>query len=76
MIRQFNSLFELFRAFPDEQSAITHFTAIRWVNRKFCSLWGNAEEAKIGRQETDVGAGVNALLEHVEGPLPYKVLIA
>lgn len=30
MIKQFNSLVELFEAFPDEQSAIDHLRAIRW----------------------------------------------
>lgn len=49
MIKQFNTLIELFRAFPDEQSAIDHFTAIRWANGKFCPLCGNADDAKIGK---------------------------
>jgi transposase-like protein len=36
MIRQFDSLFQLFEAFPDEQSAIDHLTAIRWKDGAFC----------------------------------------
>jgi len=48
MIKQFKTLPELFAAFPTEQSAIDHFTAIRWANGKFCPLCGNADEARIG----------------------------
>ena len=48
MIKKFDNLMQLFRAFPDEQSAIDHLTAIRWANGKFCPLCGNADEAKIG----------------------------
>src|SRR4030095_5679658 len=36
MLKKFNSLYELFEAFPDEQSAIDHFRAIRWKNGEFC----------------------------------------
>lgn len=35
-LAKFNSLMELFEAFPDEQKAIDHFTAIRWKNGAFC----------------------------------------
>lgn len=48
MIKQFNSLMQLCQAFPDEQSAIDHLTAIRWANGKFCPLCGNADQSKIG----------------------------
>jgi transposase-like protein len=48
MLRHFDSLIELFEAFPDEQSCIDHVTAIRWRNGKFCPLCGNADEARIG----------------------------
>ncbi len=48
MIKKFDNLMQLFRAFPDEQSAIDHLTAIRWANGKFCPLCGNADEKKIG----------------------------
>lgn len=48
MIQQFDNLMQLFRAFPDEQAAIDHLTAIRWHDGKFCPLCGNADAAKIG----------------------------
>ncbi len=48
MIKQFSNLAQLFKAFPDEQSAIDHLTAIRWKNGKFCPLCGNADESRIG----------------------------
>lgn len=34
--KSFNTLLQLITAFPDEQSAIDHFTAIRWANGAFC----------------------------------------
>ncbi len=40
MIGQFNSLISLMEAFPDEQSAIDHFTAIRWREGPFCPYCG------------------------------------
>ena len=36
MLKSFNTLIELMEAFPDDQSAIDHFTAIRWKNGAFC----------------------------------------
>ena len=48
MLRHYNTLIELFEAFPTEQHAIDHLTAIRWRNGKFCPLCGNADEARIG----------------------------
>lgn len=48
MFATFKTLPELFRAFPTEQSAVDHLTAIRWANGKFCPLCGNADAAKIG----------------------------
>ena len=36
MLKQFNSLMQMMNALPDEQSAIDHFTAIRWKNGAFC----------------------------------------
>jgi transposase-like protein len=41
MLVQFKSLVELLRAIPDEQTAIDHFTAIRWRNGAFCPLCGS-----------------------------------
>lgn len=48
MFQTFTTLPQLFAAFPTEQAAIDHFTAIRWADGKFCPLCGNADEAKIG----------------------------
>ncbi len=36
MIAQFDNLFELMDAFPDEQFCIDHLTAIRWRDGEFC----------------------------------------
>jgi transposase-like protein len=41
MITQFASLYDLMEAFPDEQSCIDHFTAIRWANGEFCPYCGH-----------------------------------
>jgi transposase-like protein len=43
MMVEFNSLFELLKAIPDEQAAIDHFTAIRWRNGAFCPLCGSTK---------------------------------
>ncbi len=48
MFTTFETLPQLFAAFPTEQSAIDHFTAIRWADGKFCPLCGNADEKRIG----------------------------
>jgi transposase-like protein len=40
MIRQFGSLMELMETFADEQTAIDHFTAIRWSGGAFCPYCG------------------------------------
>lgn len=36
MIRNFDSLFDLMDAFPDEQACIDHLRAIRWRDGEFC----------------------------------------
>lgn len=43
MLKQFNSLLELLRSFPDEQSCIGHFTSIRWAGKPYCPHCGNAK---------------------------------
>jgi transposase-like protein len=48
MLQSFKTLPQLFAAFPTEQAAIDHFTAIRWENGKFCALCGNANASRIG----------------------------
>ncbi len=40
MARQFNTLIQVVTAFPDEQSAIDHFTDIRWKNGASCPYCG------------------------------------
>ena len=43
MIKQFDTLIQMMTAFPDEQSAIDHFTAIRWKNGAFCPHCGSTK---------------------------------
>lgn len=52
MLAKFNTLFDLFEAFPTEEAAVAHLTAIRWANGKFCPLCGNADESRIGTLTT------------------------
>lgn len=40
MLKSFNSLLEMMREIPDEQTAIDHFTAIRWKRGEFCPHCG------------------------------------
>lgn len=49
MIQSFKTLPQLFAAFPTEQSAIDHLTAIRFGNGLFCALCGCADEGKVKR---------------------------
>jgi len=42
MLQQFETLDELTRAFPDEQTCIEHFRAIRWAHGAFCPYCGGA----------------------------------
>jgi transposase-like protein len=41
--QQFDTLFQMMAAFPDEQTAIDHFTAIRWKNGAYCPLCGSTK---------------------------------
>lgn len=41
--QQFETLFQMMAAFPDEQSAIDHFTAIRWKNGAYCPHCGSTK---------------------------------
>lgn len=43
MLKQFDNLIQMMAAFPDEQSAIDHFTAIRWKRGAFCPLCGSTK---------------------------------
>ncbi|MBV7257942.1 IS1595 family transposase [Pacificimonas sp. WHA3] len=42
-MQSFDTLMEMMSAFPDEQSAIDHFTAIRWKNGAFCPHCGSTK---------------------------------
>jgi transposase-like protein len=42
-LQQFETLFQLMAAFPDEQTAIDHFTAIRWADGAYCALCGSTK---------------------------------
>lgn len=39
--KQFDTLIQMMAAFPDEQAAVDHFTAIRWKNGAFCPHCGS-----------------------------------
>lgn len=41
MQKQFDTLIQMMAAFPDEQAAIDHFTAIRWKDDEFCPHCGS-----------------------------------
>jgi transposase-like protein len=41
MIANFDSLYSLFEAFPDEQSCIDHLRSIRWRDGEFCPYCGS-----------------------------------
>lgn len=41
--RSFDTLFQMMAAFPDEQAAIDHFTAIRWADGAYCPLCGSTK---------------------------------
>lgn len=43
MIANFDSLYSLFEAFPDEQSCIDHLRSIRWRDGEFCPYCGGAK---------------------------------
>lgn len=52
MIQQFKTLPQLFAAFPTEQSAIDHLTALRFGNGIFCALCGCADSGKVKRMSS------------------------
>jgi transposase-like protein len=41
MLQNFNSLFDLLDAFPDEQSCVDHLRSIRWRDGEFCPHCGS-----------------------------------
>lgn len=46
--KEFSSLLELMKAIPDEQSAIAHFTAIRWKDGAYCPYCGSVRVYHLG----------------------------
>lgn len=52
MLKQFDSLIQLFEAFPDEQSAIDHLRAIRWKNGAFCPYCGSTRVMHFSDKRT------------------------
>jgi hypothetical protein len=45
---EFDSLFQLMNAIPDEPAAISHFTAIRWKRGAFCPYRGSTKIYHFG----------------------------
>jgi transposase-like protein len=43
MLQHFDTLEELTAAFPDEQTCVRHFRAIRWANGPFCPYCGGTK---------------------------------
>jgi transposase-like protein len=52
MMKQFDTLIQMMSAFPDEQSAIDHFTAIRWKNGAFCPYCGSTKVYHFSDRKT------------------------
>ncbi len=52
MIQQFDSLFDLLKAFPDELSAIKHFEALRWKRGAYCPHCGSTKAYHFADQKT------------------------
>ena len=45
--QQFETLFQMMAAFPDEQAAVDHFTAIRWREGAYCPLCGSTDTEEL-----------------------------
>jgi len=43
VLKSFNGLLQMMQVIPDEQTAIDHFTAIRWKNCAFCPHCGSTK---------------------------------
>lgn len=52
MIKQFDNLMQMMAAFPDEQSAVDHLTAIRWKHGAFCPHCGSTKVYHFSDQRT------------------------
>lgn len=51
-MKQFETLLQMMQAFPDEQAAIDHFSAIRWRNGAFCPHCGSLKVYHFSDQRT------------------------
>ena len=77
MIKQFNSLTELMVAFAEPQTAIDHFTAIRWKNGQFCPHCGHDKVYSLKRKNiyrcaqcrTNFSITVGTIFENSKLPL-------
>jgi transposase-like protein len=52
VIKQFDSLFDMMEAFPDEQSAIDQLRSIRWKNGAFCPYCGSTRVYNFSDKRT------------------------
>ena len=52
MNKQFDSLYDLLKAFPDELSAIKHFETLRWKNGAYCPHCGSTKVYDFADQKT------------------------
>lgn len=52
MLQHFNSLFDLMKAFPDEQACIDHLRSIRWAKGEFCPHCGYDKLYEFGDKRT------------------------
>lgn len=50
--QSFNSLIERMHASPDEQAAVVHFTAIRWMHGAFCPHCGSTKICHFSDRRT------------------------
>ncbi len=50
--QQFETLMQMMSAFPDEQSALDHFTAIRWKHGAFCPHCGSTTVYHFANRRT------------------------
>ena len=77
MKKQFDTLIQMMAAFPDEQAAVDHFTAIRWKHGAFCPHCGfdrvyhfsDKKTHKCGRCSRRFSIKVGTIFEDSKIPL-------
>jgi len=52
VLTQFNTILEMMKAFPDEQSCIDHLTSIRWRDGEYCPRCGGTELYHFANKRT------------------------